>query len=211
MRPATTHGSACHAEGTAGWHASRAGPRVATPPYLQHRAGTNGIAFWLAFRPCSLADLVWDDKKNCAAETTQLRDQLAKMPEARGTLTYVQWMHDYLSIFTVPLEPEEVIKRASNVIASLGFWDALIRRELDTAKADHVPPRYNFERNYMPLQTKQDVIVSCNQIINALQLLRRYSDSMGVSAASSQHGRLGKAPPPLQCPLPACMQPGVNM
>ena len=121
------------------------------------------------------ADLEWDDATNRAKPTTWLRDALASKPERWGTWLYVHFQHTFLSTWVVPMTPEQIVQSASVCIAFIGWWDALVRRS----------PGLTIKQHFLTMQTKDDLLIACNQVILAVKLMRLHSMRLEVCPESS--------------------------
>jgi hypothetical protein len=113
-----------------------------------------------------LFDIHYDDKKGTYHEKRTVRDFLKDTAEYAGSWLYVEMSHAYASIFLlVDMSLKEMLVRAAFVLTILGYWDMSISHD----------PQHTVKENFLTKETKDDIILSLNNIILAVKFFsQRY-------------------------------------
>ncbi|EFJ46900.1 hypothetical protein VOLCADRAFT_105344 [Volvox carteri f. nagariensis] len=130
-----------------------------------------------------LADLGMDPKTGVVQLKTTLRDTLADVgrseaggegPTADGTVygtwLYLEFMHNYMSIFNVEMTPKDAIERAAFILVFIGHWETALRK----AAAKNPKLGATLKDNFLTSETKQDVIITMNNVILMAKYMRDF-------------------------------------
>jgi hypothetical protein len=133
--------------------------------------------------------MAFDSATGAATPTHVLRTVLQSEPAFYGTLMYVEFLHQYCKIFITKATPEEAITSAAFCIMFIGLWEANLRADINKNKGN-----LNMRDNFLTVQTKQDVLISCNCVILACKIMRKYCEDAKVMAiAWCREGGMGSA------------------